>query len=538
MKTIQAVLAKVFVLISVAAVLLLAGGQTASAQYVPVYDSQVDTTIQSFNTDFNQYVTDLFQRWDDTFGANPPDGTTDSLRDLIAGSNPKAPGNDQGCLYGDNLLKNWDNQPDPIAAFAYGVGNANQATWGPWKYAFESSTVNGGTLPEGIQGANSNAGPYTQINYSHSLRCLLEEQVEWQKLGLSIQIHAILKNYITDAQNAQLTKQLKNRVTAANITFSKGGNVVNNNGVVSNSPVFVTSYNQNVYNVNERQLDAITDQAAADPASGNPAGSLGLCQPWRIDVAADTALNNRTKVEDPYKFTNKFTKCSLADPTDPNRPFAAEGAFTNFSDNFNDPASRFSGIDSFNHLLQNPADSPLGAQTSVDMAIAGRIAKQEESTRAEAQNSGFIPTKSCSGDPADPYCLDDQFSTSINPGGQNQGNITNLTEQMNNEIAAEVADAQSASTSMVTPSDINTNTGLAGANTLGLETSGTAVNVLIQELYDTIQFGYFGTNGATREWAQGTMLMIYDEMKFNQSLVNGGSASVVTNGTAPEDTGY
>jgi hypothetical protein len=64
------------------------------------------------------------------------------------------------------------------------------------------------------------------------------------------------------------------------------------------------------------------------------------------------------------------------------------------------------------------------------------------------------------------------------------------------------------------------------------------VNNLVQEFYDAIQYGYFGINLDTTKWAQGTMLMIYDEMKFSQDLSTGGGGTVVTNGTAPVDTGY
>ena len=517
---------------------VLLGGHTAYAQsYVPVQDDQLDSDLKSFNDDFNKYVSDLFEKWDKTFGTDEPDGTTASLRDLIAGSNPKAPGSEQGCKFGDNLLKTFDNNTDTIAAYAYGAGSTDQTTWGPWKYANASST--GGTsLPEGISGATDNSGPYVQVNYSHSLRCLLEEQVEWQKLGLSIQIHSLLKTYISDAQQSQLTKQLKNRLTAANLTFAKGGNQVNNNGIITNAPVYVLNYNQNILNVNDRQLEAITDQAAADPATAPPAGSLGICQPWRVDVAADMVRNNRTKVDDPYKYTSTYTKCNLANPTDPDSPFATEGAFENFSGNFNDPASTQGGLFTFNHMLSNPQDTPIGSLTLLDTAAGDRIARQTESTKAEASNSGFIPTKTCSGDASDPHCLDDQFSTSINPGGQNQGNLNNLTQQMNNEVTASTIDSQSATSSEGAPTDINTNTGLAGADTVPLETSGTAVNKLVQEFYDAINFGYFGTNGSTREWAQGTMLMIYDEMKFNQDLTTGAGGSVVTNGQAPAPTGY
>lgn len=501
-----------FSIIVSTAFLVLTLPQMAFAQsYVPVIDIQLNPFMQN------------------ALGAATPNGTTDSLRDLISGSNPSVAALGGRCQGGNNFA------PGIVAPDGSGDGLDNPAfpyPDGPWMSAINSPAK----LTNGVPtGATSN-GPYVQINTSQSLRCLLVEVVEWQKLGLSVQIHSLLKTYISDAQQAQLTKQLKNRVTAANLEFAKAGNQVSNAGVQSTAPVFVTNYNQNIRNVNGRQLDAISDQAAADPASGNPQGSLGICQPWRIDTAASVVKNNRIKVEDPFSYTDQATGCSLT-TGGVGQVFANETDFANFTNNFEDPSSINGSLFTFEHMLSNPQDTPLGAAMLVDQAASGRIGSQEQSTKAEAANSGFLPTKVCSGNPEDPHCLDDQNSQAVNPGGQNESNITNLTTQMNNEITSASIDSQTATSSQRAPTDINTNTGLAGADTLPLETSTTAINELIREFYDTIQYGYFGIHQNTTEWAQGTMLMIYDEMKFSQDLLVN-SASVVTNGQAPAYTNY
>lgn len=494
--------------------------------YVPVIDIQLNPFMQS------------------ALGATAPNGTTDSLRDLISGRNPGGLAAEQ-CWGGNNIGLGITTATGPYpqqnrAAFAYGQGSANQADWGPWEYAANQP---GNTLPDGVPAGATPNGPYVEVNYSQSLRCLLNDMVEWQKLGLSLQIHSLLKTYISDAQQAQLTKQLKNRVAAANLQFAKAGNQVSNAGVQSNAPVFVTNYNQNLRNVNGRQLEAISDQAAADPASGNPQGSLGICQPWRIDTAATIVKNNRSKVEDPFNYTEEVTGCSLT-ANGADQVFANEGDYFNYggNGNFNDASNVQGGLFTFHNLLNNPKNSPLGAITVTDNRAQDRIRRQEESTKAEAANSGFLPTKVCSGDASDPHCLDDQNSVAVNPGAQNEANITNLTSRMNDEITSDAIDSQTATSSQRTPTDINTNTGLVGADTLPLETSGTVINQLVQEFYDSIRYGYFGIHKNTTEWAQGTMLMIYDEMKFSQDISDltnpNGGASVVTNGQAPVPTNY
>ena len=479
----------------------------ASAQaYVPVVDIQLNPAFIN------------------AFGAGSPNGNTDTIRDLISGSDPKGLAK-ADCALGNNL------EGDANPAFAYSAGNWMDAHTQPGNSIPAS-------VPNGVNLSNPSAGPFVQINYSHSLRCLLMEQVEWQKLALSVQIHGLLKNYIADAQTTQLTKQLKNRIAATNLTFAKAGNQVSNGGVQSTAPVFVTGYNQNLFNVNGRQLDQIADQAATDPLSPGPQGSLGVCQPWRIDTAANMVRNARTSVEDPYKYTDTATKCKLSTAVDPDAPFANEGGFTNFSNNFNDPSSLNGGMYTFINLVQHPQNTPIGAQTILDVAASSRIAQQIQSTKSEAANSGFLPTKQCSGDSADPHCLDDQYSIAINPGGQNASNISDLTNKQNDEIISNALDAQGAGGVATSSTDINTNTGLLGANTLPLETSPTAINQLVQEFYDAIQIGYFGIHQDTAEWAQATMLSIYDEMKFNPDLTVNPAATIVTNGRAPQVTGY
>ena len=97
--------------------------QTAFAQaYVPVEDIKLNPAFANYATAFDNYVTDLFKRWDNTFGANKPDGTTDSLRDLIAGKDPQGLAQEK-CKAGDNLPQPLDNSPDQkYPAFAYTDG--------------------------------------------------------------------------------------------------------------------------------------------------------------------------------------------------------------------------------------------------------------------------------------------------------------------------------------------------------------------------------------------------------------------------------
>jgi len=469
----------------------------ASAQsYVPVEDIKLNPAFSTYSTNFDKYATNF----DKSINTN-----TDSLRELISGGDPGGIAKTD-CAKADNALK----------AFAY--TSPDQA----WATAASSSS---GALPYKIP----SGGGYVKINSSGSLRCLLQEIVEWQKLGLSLQIHALLKTYIADAQTKQLNNQLMNKIAAANLNWAKAGNQVDNNGVLSSEPVYNTNRSQSEYNVKNRQLDNITDQAAADPASGNPVGSLGICQPWRLDTTADMVRNNRANVEDPSNSLDRQgTSCNLSSYINPND-------YSKFSESFNDPASAQGGMVTFLSTLSNPGNSPLGAATAADAAAQGRIDRQQESTRLEAANSGYKPTKECSGDPSDPYCLDQQNSIATTPSAQNERNVGDVAQQGNQQVqSGNTLDSTAGSTTEQQSTTLNTQSGLLGYDETGLATSKTVVNKLVQEFYDVINIGYFGLKDDTFDWAQATMLMIYDEMKFNDTNTN----VVVTAGTAPVDTNY
>lgn len=470
--------------------------------------SYVPVAVVRFDA-FDAYV----RRFNETFGTAVPNGTTDSLRDLITGSDPgglaKAP-----CVAGDNV---WD-------AFDYTDGN--------WAAAVASSS---GGIPHTIPEGGPEGGPApekVQINYSASLRCLLQEIVEWQKLGLSVQIHTLLKTYIADAQAKQLNNQLRNRIAAANLDWGKSGNVVDNNGVLSNTAVYNLNSTVNISNKNSRQLDHIADQGAADPAAGSPIGSLEICEPWRLDTTASIVRNNRT--DDPINFTKEVTGCTLSSTINPMD-------WDRFSDNFNDTANIEGGLATFDAILLGNANSPLDAASTANLAAYGRIARQEEATMAESQATGFESTKECSGLPDDPHCLDTR-STAVSPGGQNYETITTNALQGDEQVANNtMLDGNAATSSELQSLQLNTQGGAYGYDATPLQTSQTSVNELIQEFYDIIEYGYFGIdsnpslNGAqTTRWAQATMLMIYDEMKFTENSTE----VIVTEGTTDNPTGY
>ncbi len=473
---------------------------------VALAQSYVPVAVVRFDA-FDDYV----NRFNETFGADVPNGTTDSLRDLISGSNP-------GGLAAAPCEKK-DNENE---AFAYEDGN--------WAAAHASSTENGNegiplTVPEGGP-AGGPAPSRVQINASASLRCLLQELVEWQKLDLSIQIHGMLKTYIADAQAKQLNNQLRNKIAAANLDWGKAGNVVVNDGVNSNTAVYNLNSTQNITNKNSRQLDHIAAQGVADPASGNPVGSLDICEPWRLDTTASMVRNNRT--DDPINYTQEVTRCTLSSVINP-------VDWDRFSDNLNDTASIEGGFATFDAMLLGNANSPLDAASTASFAAQGRIDRQEEATKAESQSDDFESTKECSGLPDDPHCLDTR-SLAVSPSGQNKETVTRNAAQGDDAVANNtMLDGTAATSSELQSLQLNTQGGAYGYDATPLQASQTSVNKLVEEFYDVINVAYFyGVTSDTALWAEATMLMIYDEMKFTENSTE----VIVTTGTADDPTGY
>lgn len=481
----------------------LAFPSLASAQaFVPVNDIKLNPAFATYSTNFDKYA----KNFDQSLNTN-----TDSLRNIIAGGDPQGVDN-ENCAQIDNTRF------------------ADNYTYGPWASSTKALGVL--NLPDQIPVG----GGKVQINGSGSVRCLLQEIVEWQKLGLSIQIHSLLKTYIADAQTKQLNNQLMNKVAGANLAHAKAGNKIDDNGIISSEALYSTNRSQSEYNKKQRELNYIMAQAAADPAPGGAVGSLGL-GPWRLDTTADMVRNNRSQVEDPANnLDSQSTKWVDG--------YIAPNDYGKFSESFNNPANIQGGFTTFLSTINYMGNSPLGASTAADFATEGRLARTAENSRIEETSTGYVPTKECFGGPSDPNCLD-RLSTAISPAAQNERNIGESAQQGNRQIENGIFDGTAASSTELQSTEINTQSGLLGYDETNLMTSKTAVNELIQEFYDTIQYGYFGIdsnpkltwgagNRPTTDWAQGTMLMIYDEMKFDAT----NPQIVVTVGTEALDTGY
>ncbi len=472
---------KILLMVSV---LFLCSASSAFAQYVPVKDEELISKFDDYSSSFDDYVANF----NETLGDRTPNGTTDSLRDLIAGSDPKTLG--ETCA----------TEPTPAKVFGYSDG--------PWKNAYDASKKNT-NISNNIPAVDAFGD--VQINKSKSLSCLLQDIIQWQKLSSSIQIHALLKSQISDAQNKQLQNQLANKIVAANLNWAKAAQEVNDNGVITTEPAWITNYGKQAANQNTRVQAKLIDQAIADPKANDPQGSLGICRPYAMKTAANLARNNRA--DNPENFVAQSTQCSVANSK--TGVFKNESDATAFFDGTLDDKDLPKGHGAaIQKVISDDASSPLGAMFLADNEADRRKEESDKELAAQNSGTGYGSIKECEGTASDPHCTK---QTIIDPS-------SSVGSRVNNSQGAGLRQIENAPTSdsgAMKPAQEQTNQidqgGLAGYDTTNLQNSTNQVNDLVQEFYDVIENGYFGIDGDTTKWAQAAMLMIYDEMKFKDN---------------------
>ena len=465
---------------------------TFAQAFVPVKDIELNPAFSTYAADTKAALT----------------GASDSLRDIIAGSDP-------GGVAKEICKK--DDAEDK--AFAY--------TEGPWADAIAATSTAPGLQP--LPSTVPAEGGFVQVNKSGSLRCILQDLIGYQKISLFVQIQALLKQYITDAQQQALSNQLLNKINATNLNWARQGEQVTAGGVQITEPVYVLNSDQSQYARNTRTAQTVIDQAAsADP--NDPIGSLGLCNP--LQTATAVAINTRDETEDPRNFVIESTKCSLN--TTDGGPFTGSdqnASFANYMEDANTPDG-LGAVYTFAHMLNNPQDTPIGAAMIVQGEVERRLAQDEKSYAEARANSGFQPTQKCSGLASDPNC-DPALMTNISSAAQNEQTVVSAVESGKEQVAdANILDSTSAASAENLSTDANTGEGgVAGYDTTALGSSQTAVNTLIYELYDTISYAYFDLDKDQEDWAQAALLSIYDTMLFNDQ-----TPAIVTPGAATDDT--
>lgn len=447
---------------------------TAAAQaFVPVKDIELNPAFAQYSSNFSQYASDM-----NIALTTAPD----SLRDIIAGPNPLGVATqecEKGTYEGPYRLEPYTD-PD-----------------GPWQraiiYAQTNTAVGLDPLPSLID---------TQTNHSGSIRCILQDLIGYQKISLFVQIQSMLKQYVSDAQQKELSNQLLNQINSANLNWAKKGEQVTSGGVQTSESVYVQNTTASAENENARIADTIVAQATAPDAA--LVGSFGLNDP--LYVATQVAANMRDNTENP--------RDAFAESIRPNITGSEVDAYMDNANTQTGSGAYFMLGDMF----KNIQNTPLGASALVRSEAERRIAEEAARREKGEANSGFRPTKKCSGFESDPYC-DPVYMVDVSPSDQNRETVTGAIESGKQQIADSVTlDTGAADAAATLSNEANTSdVGVAGYDTTALGASKTQVDALIYELYNTMDIGYFDLTEDQINWSQAALLMIYDEMKFDST---------------------
>lgn len=500
-----------------------AGGGGAAGVYVPVYDAAVESAVLNFRSDFCRF-SDNFDRYAENFN-NIMRANRDSIRNILAGNpeveklylpDPYFQGDPDG-RYDRPQFGECQLRPTVDNVWAW---TANTTPKTPWRDAFEL----GYFTFDGYEGRDTAAydNEPIRVNNSASISCLLQELVEWQKLSLFLQIHDMLKIYISDAQATQLSQQLAASVSATIIAWSRQGNERCETDPVTG---VVTCTNRSIADEKPEEYDRVLagarartiEQKIMDDGTG-PYGSTYTCTPFKDTVARQVALDARKETTDPLSSMEIETRCSLAGY--PDAPFANESDYNDFMVNFNSSnIQNGGGWGALMHANNNPQDMPLSAIDQIRAMQAEQIDQIQTQKDKDTQSGGVYATYECPDPSIDPNCTNPIIVT---PGAVNRNELQEavgtgrkFTESAKtlDSSATDVLEGQS--------SEATTQKGgLKSYDQVPLTTYDPQVHRFVQEFFDAINWGYYDTQYGTRKWAEAALLNIYDQMPFTTDLRN------------------
>ena len=514
---------------------MMGGMGGGGGAYVPVHDLywNEDWSKNKFKTEFIDKVfgADVNAGYQKLFdqSINHNDATNDALRELISADAPGGMTTGKGDPYGSDQCRKYEAADIEGKAQSTGYPGTYIELVpyddGPWAKLIESAKSKDES--EGIKKSFTPGSENVslQMNDSGSLRCLLQEMVQWKKLDTSLQINALLREYVTNAQQQQLTKQFTNQVTAASLNWAQSGNSMPFNGSDVTEPIMVNDPRGFLTRRTAAQTNTLVKQIVApETGDGSSVGSLGVNPAWKITAAAQTLQGARSTVQDPSEYTNELTGFTgTKDSGNPNAPFANQAGMDKYFQNFNTPAGADgqtkSGWYSFLWQTQHPQDAPLTAINQLQNE-ARRRADEEKQLESNKINSsgGFAPTERCIVDPNDKYFNPEcSLREDVTPAGGNKEDIAYVAQSGYRQIE-NTTNYKGLSSNPAEQQNMGIqSTGLVGFNTKPLASSPNAIQDVAAEFYRTIDSGYWNVDVDMTNWAQATMLMIYDEMKLDDS---------------------
>jgi len=320
------------------------------------------------------------------------------------------------------------------------------------------------------------------INNSTSLNCLLQENIEWQKLQINMQMHSMVKEYFTDAQTYALSQQLLSTLAAATIEWSNKG--LEQTTYVDGVAVTTTG---SVYE-NSSKIAAGRESSIASLMSDQITGGTVSSNDLELNLNPQESkmINESIKSLSPEKNTGfnalkeKVTYTSLPAGSTPSEIYA--NSVTN-------SALNVTGI------LEN--------ETLKQMEQAA--AKEKEQWMAYG---GYLPQVECRND--DPFCVDPQIVTPGNILGQN---LYEATQSGNNALRASDELGENTGTSSQELSYQLQQKSLADYDVQQLLNNKQTPRELFNE-FEFVLTNYYGVNEGTTAWSRNMLVNTWDDIMW------------------------
>lgn len=460
-------------------------------------------TTEKFRNAFQKYVENFDRRiFDDEnsslrtlLSLNPPAGTA---AELVVTS--KDPGSNYAVGGKTQSKADLDTKTFCKLRQITNPNGAKPTNKGAWQQLIDDGQIDR-SLPDFAN---------VEVNDSTSLTCLMQEMVEYNKLQVNLQIHALMRDYINSALAASLSQRTSGMIAKANLDWVKRGNIItryDEDGQPVSQESFDLSgsdpeaYKKALIESRDRTIqDRILNEDPTKP-------SYNICSPFKYSIARDLKMKTKNNSMSDVDAVGQATKCSLV----------SSGVLDNEDDYDaflkNPSISKLSPFDAYDSLLTNKQSTSHGARIYLDLQSRKQKGKIASTIDREVQsNGGYISARQC--DPEDPNC-DISTSEIVTPGGL----INRITGDAVTQQDRAVANADTPEKQAAAPANNFSSVSVMSGGLTNYDTNNLYPNQTIEsymgEFLNGIRGGYYDLQSGTIDWASGAMLQIYDKTMTN-----------------------
>ena len=459
--------------------------RVARGVFLPVNDRELNDQFYDFyaefieySENFDEYRLNFNDYWADMQDWIEED--TDSLKNLIGGSNPEG----IASLECANILIDPAPYNDKLS-FNVGAEDPND---------YDNGTV--ATTANMFLEINSIDAIY--VNNSASLRCLLQELVEWKKLDLNLKIHSMMKNFINDAQAYLFSKQMQSYIVAGLVDWSESGI---EQQLSDNLTVDASVYAGNLENEKNKRAYSIR-HGAISRTLGNLDGFelLDIIEPFRIPIATDLAASTL----DVETFEIDLLPSQLNNTLD--QEFDLSGTEVEEA-----LAGEFPGWAGYKNLVLRDENNPI---TILDMAEFNLLSQvgQMKIDQYTTMENGWIDSVKCI-DPDDPWC---RLKEVITPAFINAETVSHTVENVGFGALTQTDEPgeNPSDTAQAVQTNIIDTISLRDYDTEDLRMKSPDFNALYKEFFAEFNTGYYDIDIDTRVWGQNSLTNITDEYYY------------------------